>query len=190
MACGEITMGSAADCDNLPAGGTKAKCILYNYDDIESYTEVDGVITDINLKAGKSGYLFEGLANSFQKSEDFSRSASTGLGRYKHKNSIIIYERAQDQKDNIKSLGNGRFVGVLFNRGTDNDAIELAGKEVGLELQAGEIRNQYTNDGFFVLNMATPEGDIENESAPMQSIFITSHEATLTMLEGTISGSL
>lgn len=189
MACGEITMGSAADCENLPAGGTRARAILFNYDDIDSYVEVNGVITDINLKAGKFGYEFTGLGNSFQKSEDFARSASTGLGRFKHKSSIIIYERTQEQKDNIKSMGNGRFVAVLFNRGTDNDSIELAGKDVGLELVAGEIRNAYANDSFFVLNMATPEGDIENETAPMQSVFITDRDTTIAMLEALLPTS-
>jgi len=189
MACGEITLGSAADCDNLPSGGTRARAIVFNYDDIESYTEVDGVITAINLVNGAYGYEFTGLGNSFQKSEDFSRSGATGIGRYKHKNSIIIYERTQAQKDNIKSMGNGRFVVALFNRGDDADAIELAGKDVGVELTPGEIRNAYANDSFFVLNMATPEGEIENESAPMQSVFITDYATTVAMLEALLPTS-
>lgn len=189
MACGEIALGSAADCENLPSGGTRARAIVFNYEDIESYTEADGVITDINLKEGKFGYEFTGLGNSFQKSEDFSRSASTGIGRFKHKHSIIIYERTQEQKDNIKSIGNGRFVVALFNRGDDADSIELAGKDVGVELQPGEIRNAYANDSFFVLTFATPEGEIENESAPMQSIFDTDQETTIAMLEALLPTS-
>lgn len=187
--CGEITMGSSADCEDLPAGGTRAQVDLINFDDIESYTEVDGKITDIILKAGKFSYRFTGLSQSFKNSEDFSRSQTTGLGRLKHKITIIVYERAQEQKDNIKSMGNGRFVAVSYLRGEDADAIVLAGREVGLELQAGEIRNAHANDGFFVLNLATPEGDLENETAPMQSIFDTDQETTETMLDSLVAGS-
>ena len=79
MACGEITLGSVADCANLPAGGTRARAIVFNYDDIASYTEVGGKITSINLEAAKYGYEFTGLGNSFKKSEAFNRSASKCL---------------------------------------------------------------------------------------------------------------
>lgn len=188
--CGSITEGSSADCENLPAGGTRARAIVFNYDEVAEITkDENGVITAIELIDGAFGYEFTGLGNSFQKSEDFSRSTTTGIGRFKHKNSIIIYKRTQAVKEQVKKFGNGRFMVVLFNRGEDNDAIELAGEDVGVELQAGEIRNAYANDSFFVLNMATPEGEIENESAPMRSVFITSNEATIAMLEALLPTS-
>lgn len=189
MACGEIDKGSEADCENLPAAGTKAEAVLYNYNDWEEPTVVAGKITQINLVDGAVGYRFTGLANAFLKSEDFARSASTGVGRYKHKHTLVIYERTQEQKDNIAVLGNGRFVAVLYNRGEDSDSIEVAGQDVGVELQAGEVRNAYANDGFFVLNMATPEGEIENETKLMQSVWITDKEATLAMIDATVATS-
>lgn len=189
MACGEITLGSAADCDNLPAGGTRAKAVVFNYDDIESYTEASGKITDITLKAGKFGYEFTGLGNSFKKAENFNRSASTGLGTYKHSLSIIIYERTQEQKDNIDSLKNGRFVVVMFNRGDDADSIELYGKQVGVELQAGTVRDAYANDGLFVLSFATPEGDVENEKELPQSVWDTDYATTEAMIDALLATS-
>jgi len=191
MSCGVITMGHAADCDNLPAQGTRARAIVFNYDDIESYTEAGGKITAITLKAGKFGYEFSGLPNAtgFLESQDSGRSAVTGLNRFKHKHTLIIFERTQAQKDNIKQLGNGRFVVALFLRGTDADSIVLAGKDVGVQLTAGEIQNAYSNDGFFVLNMATPEGDTENETALMQSIWITDYPTTVAMLEALLPTS-
>lgn len=192
MACGEITLGSAADCDNLPAGGTRAKAIVFNYDDIVSYSEdpeVGGVITDITLKPGKYGYEFTGLGNSFKKAENFNRSASTGLGTFKHSLSIIIYERTQEQKDNINDLKNGRFVVVMFNRGDDADSIELYGKQVGVELQPGTVRDAYANDGLFVLSFATPEGDFENEKELPQSVWITDYSTTEAMLDALLPTS-
>lgn len=187
--CGSITEGSSADCENLPAGGTRARAIVFNYEEVAEITKVNGVVTAITLVDGAFGYEFTGLGNSFQKSEDFQRSATTGLGQYKHKHSIIIYSRTQEIKEQIRKFGNGRFIVALFNRGEDNDAIELAGENVGVQLVAGEIRNAYANDSFFVLNFATPEGDIENETQPMPSIFITSYEATVTMLEALLPTS-
>jgi hypothetical protein len=187
--CSSITGGSGVDCENLPAGGTRAKTILFNYDEVDEVVkDENGVITDIQLVPGAFGYLFEGLANSFLKSEDFARSATTGLGQYKHKNSLIIYQRTQEIKNEIKKLGNGRFMAAVFNRGEDADAIELHGENVGVQLAAGEIRNAYANDSFFVLNMATPEGETENEVAPASSIGPTYAEG-LAMLEALLPTS-
>lgn len=187
--CGSITEGSSADCENLPAGGTRARAIVFNYDEVDSITkDVNGVITAIDLVDGAFGYEFTGLGNSFQKSEDFARSATTGIGRYKHKNSIIIYKRTQAVKEQVKKFGNGRFIVALFNRGEDADAIELAGEDVGVELVAGEIRNSYANESFFVLSFATPEGEVENESAPMRTVG-TSYDDGLAMLEALLPTS-
>lgn len=189
MACGQITLGSDADCANLPAAGTRARAIVFNYDDIESYTEAGGVIQAINLKAGKDGYEFTGLGNSFKASTDFARSANTGVGRYKHKHSLVIYERTQEQKDNIVNLGNGRFVVAIFYNGTDQNSIVLMGKNCGVELQAGTIHDAFANDGFFVLNFSTPEGEIENETELPQTIFAGSYSATVSMLEALLATS-
>jgi len=188
--CGSITSGASADCENLPAGGTHARAIVFNYDQVDEITkDVNGVVTEITLVDGAFGYEFEGLGNSFQKSEDFARSATTGIGQYKHKHSIIIYSRTQAIKEQVKKFGNGRFIAVLFNRGEDADSIELAGENVGVQLVAGEIRNAYANDSFFVLNFATPEGDIENETAPMVSVFDTDNATTVAMLEALLPTS-
>jgi len=188
--CGSITSGSSADCENLPAGGTRARAIVFNYDEVDEITkDENGVVTDITLVGGAFGYEFTGLGNSFQKSEDFARSATTGLGQYKHKHSIIIYSRTQAIKEQVKKFGNGRFIAVLFNRGEDADAIELAGENVGVQLVAGEIRNAYANDSFFVLNFATPEGEIENETQPMPSVFDTDYATTVAMLEALLPTS-
>jgi len=183
MACGEITLGSLVDCTNLPAAGTRAVAYVINYDDVESYTEASDKITAINLASGKFAYKFTGLGNSFKSSVDFARSANTGLGHYKHKESMIIYERTQAQKDNIKEIGNGRFVVALLLNGVDTDSIILLGKDVGIQLSAGEIWNAFANEGLFVLNLATPEGETENEQALPQSIYVTSRAATIAMLD-------
>jgi hypothetical protein len=188
MACGEIALGHEVDCDVLPTPGTRPEVYVYNYDDLDAPTVVSGKITAINMKATKVGYKVVGLESCVKKSEDFGRSAVSGLGQYKHKAGLVIYSRTQAIKDGlIKKFGNGRFVFVLKNRGSDADSFEMAGRDVGLRLVPGTIRDQYANDGLFVLSFATPEGEIENENDPMQSVWITDYAATLAMLEATLT---
>jgi len=187
--CSDIELGSEVDCDLIPPAGTRPVAILWNRDDVESYEETDGVITDVVLKAGKFAYKFTGLAQAFKSSQDFQRSATTGRGQWKHKGTIVIYERTQEQKNNLKKFGNSRVAGAFFLVGEDDDSIVLAGKEVGIELVAGEIQNAQANDGFFILNLSTPDGDIENESGPMPSIFDTDQETTEAMLNALLAGS-
>jgi hypothetical protein len=192
--CSEITMGSTTvddDCDLIPPAGTEPVAILWNTKDVESYVYgTDGQIEDVILKAGKFAYKFTGFDQAFPNSEDFQRSATTGRGQWKHKPTIVIYDRTQLQKNNVKSFGNSRVSGALFMKGTDNDSILLAGKDVGMQLVAGTIRSSIANDGFFVLPLSTPDGDIENESGPMPSIYDgVSIESTTAMLEALVAAS-
>lgn len=190
MACGLIVNGEEVDCDDLPAGGTRAIVYVFNYEEVaDVIKDVNGVVTEIQLVPGAFGYKFTGLNNAFQKSEEFVRNATTGLGQYKHKGSIIVYSRAQESKNMIKQFGNGRFMVVQLNRGDDDNSIELAGEEVGVELVAGEIRNAYANGGFFVLNWATPEGEVESENEPTPSVFDTNRDTTINMLEALLPAS-
>lgn len=187
MACGEIAVGHAVDCTTIPAAGTEPICYVYNYADLDAPTVGSGIITAINTKSGKVGYKVTGLESAFKKSEDVQRNANTGLAGFKHFGSLVIYARTQAIKDGlIKQFSNGRFVFAMKNRGSDNDAWELLGRDCGLRLVPGKIRDQYANDGLYVLNFATPDGEIENESDPMQTIFVTDAAATLAMLEATL----
>lgn len=154
-------MGSSLNCDEIPAGGTVARVGVINYDDISSITEdSDGRITAISLKAGKEGYLFSGFRNDVQKSEEVA-NPGIGLNQFRHLVRWVIYERTQEQKNNIERLAKGRFVVVAENRGKDDDAFEVYGIGVGVEIVAGTIRNAFENAGVFVLPFATPEGEFE-----------------------------
>jgi len=51
----------------------------------------------------------------------------------------------------------------MENKGKDADAVEVVGKDVGVEIVVGPIRNAHENGGFFILNFATPEGEFESK---------------------------
>jgi hypothetical protein len=188
MACGEIAVGHTVDCTTIPPAGTMPEAYVYNHKDLAAPTVGSGIITAINLVGSALGYKFIGLESAYKKSEDFVRNSNTGLGAFKHFASLTIYARTQAIKDGlIKQFANGRFVFVMRNRGTDNDAFEMLGRDCGLRLVPSKIRDQFANDGLFVLNFATPDGEIENESDPAQTVYVTSQADTITMLEATLA---
>jgi len=192
--CSDIDRSSTTvddDCDLIPSAGTEPVAILWNTKDVDSYVYgADGEIEDVILNEGKFAYKYTGFDQAFPNSEDFQRSATTGRGQWKHKPTIVVYERTQLIKNTVKKFGNARVSGALFMKGTDNDSILLAGKDVGMQLVAGTIRASNANDGFFVMPLSTPDGDIENESGPMPSIYDgVSIASTTAMLEALVAAS-
>lgn len=167
MGCGNITVGSSADCDNLPSGGTRARLILVNIDDLNStnaYTE-DGLqrITDVNLIAGRSGYTITGFRNDIKFITEVA-SPGVGLNMFKHQCGFIVYERTQRVKNElVEKVAKGRVVAFIEQKGKDADALVCLGKDVGLEIVLGAIHNAHENGGFFMLTLKTPEGEFESK---------------------------
>lgn len=182
MACGFITIGSEVDCDIIPNSGTRPRALAFNYDDIESFTEVNGRITAITMVAGKTGYAFTGFRNDVKKSDEVI-NPGVGLNKFKHNGGWVIYERTQEQKNNIEELAKGRFVLVLENKGKDDDSIEVIGRGVGVEIVVGPIRNAHENGGFFVLAFSTPEGEFESK---LPQSLGTDYANALTLLDALV----
>lgn len=181
MACGVITIGSDPDCDVIPNGGTRARVGVINYDDMDEppTLDADGRITALNLVAGKTGFAFVGFRNDVKKSDEVI-NPGVGLNKFKHNLGFVIYERTQEQKNNIEELAKGRFVVIAENKGKDADAFEVVGIAVGLEIVVGPIRNAHENGGFFVLSFSTPEGEFENK---LPQSLGTSYANALTLFD-------
>lgn len=165
MACGSITRGSEADCDNIPEGGTRARLLLANYDDVLSFDEdSDGNITGFELAEGAFLYEFLGFRNDVKKSEEVIKP-EIGVPKFKHAVGFVVYENTQVQKNNVENMARGRFIAWVENKGKDENVFEVVGKGVGVSIVAGPIRNAHENGGFFVINLATPddEGDLESK---------------------------
>lgn len=157
MSCGTITIGSNPDCDNLPVAGTKTRALVMNYDDVSGYTEdIDGNITGITLTPGSYAHEFIGYRNDVKSSQDVVRP-DTGITQFMHHFGMTIYDRTQVQKNNVQNLSRGLFVVIVENRGNDEGSFEVLGLDVGLEMNAGPIRNSHENGGFFILTFSTQE---------------------------------
>lgn len=190
MACGTITMGSAADCDNLPAGGTKARAIVFNQDDIDEIIEDDdGRIIDINMKAGKYGYEFLGFRQDMKALVDIIKP-DVGPSQFKHTTGLVIYDRTQEQKNNAEKFARGKFLVVIELKGKDGDEdrLILIGHEQGVEIVAGTIWDAHSNGGFFVLSFATADDQGEFESKMPQTVGAT-YAAGLALINALLPAS-
>lgn len=172
MACDSIDRGSSADCDNLPVGGTEARLILMNNSDIlEIAEDVDGNITGITLNPGATAFEFLGFRNDMKGTQEVL-TPDVGPSRFKHGVGLNIYELTQLQKNNIEKIARGNLVAILENRGKDENAHEVFGKGVGLQIVPGVIRNAHENGGLYVLSLATPDGEGLTEPKLPQTLAI------------------
>jgi hypothetical protein len=193
MACGTIDRGSQADCDNIPDGGTRARLLVANYDDVVGYTEdADGNITDIELAVGAFLYEFLGFRNDVKKSEEVIKP-DVGIPKFKHNIGFVVYENTQVQKNNVENIARGRFVAVAENKGKDANVFEVVGKGVGVEIVAGPIRNAHENGGFFVISLSTPDDQGELESRLPQTLLVAgsgdAYQSNLAFLESLLPAS-
>lgn len=171
-ACGSIDRGSQVNCDDIAPGGTRARLLLANYDDVESMpTDGDGNIIEIILADGAFFYEFLGFRNDVKKSEEVIKP-DVGIPKFKHNIGFVVYENTQVQKNNVENIARGRFIAVVENKGKDATAIEVVGKGVGLEIVAGPIRNAHENGGFFVISLSTPDDQGELEGQLPQTLVV------------------
>lgn len=155
MSCGLITSGGQNDCDEFAQGGTRARLIVLNYSDVLFiYENSEGIITSIVLKPGASGYEFLGFRDDMKKSDEVVKGGKT---RFRHNLGFVIYEIDQLQKNNIKKFAKGRFLAIIENKGETANSIEVLGKNVGLSIVAGLVRDAYAGN-VYTISLSTPEG--------------------------------
>lgn len=168
--CEDIEIGSEAPCpESLPIGALRARLGLININDLDDdepfTTDGEGRITAVNMKSGKVMKLFTGFRVDFGKTDEVI-NLGTGPNQLKHGLKFMIYERVQEQKNNINKMIRATVVALTIYKGNDGDAIELLGKKCGLQVVPGPIRDTAANGGYFTINMATLEGEFETELPP------------------------
>lgn len=190
MACGEITRGAVVeDCADIPPGGTRARILLANLEDVVSFTEdADEQITAITMDSGKTFYEFSGFRNDIKSFQEVIKP-EIGLPKFKHSVGLIVYENTQLQKNNVENIARGKFVAIIENKGKDVHSFEVVGKGVGLAIVAGQIRNAHENGGFFVLTLSTEDDLGELEPQLPQTITAASYAAALALVEDLLPAS-
>jgi hypothetical protein len=185
MGCGEITRGSAYDCDAPLYGGTRARLLLINKDDLSSYTtstSTPNQITALTLVSGKVAYVFEGFKNSVLPSLE-KVTAQSGQALWKHIVNFFVYENTQLWKNTLQKLGNGKFIAIIQNSAIDANSFEVLGIGQGLQLQDGAVNNKNENNGAYNLILAS--ADNQFEAKPPQTFYDGSaYVSTLALLDG------
>lgn len=169
MACDKITIGGDNNCP-LPRGGTRPRMIVFNFDEVTGYTEdAVGRVLSLTLSPGATGHPFTGFRNDAKKSSEVV-NPGVGPNQFKHNCGWVIYERTQEQKNNIEALGKGRFIVIVEGKGKDDDAVEVLGIDCGVEIVPGVIQDAFANGGFYVVNFATPTDQQEFEGKLPRSL--------------------
>ena len=171
----DIDSGVAINCDDLSAQiGVEKDLILVNkaeYDKATSLsvTESDdtnnnmGGLTNINLLAGASQYVFEGMDYSVIPTVT-PEIKEDGTVWYDHSILFTVYSKTAKTRKIIESLGGSRVIAICVDRSTG--LYELFGSDQGLSMSAFE--RAYTGaqtSNFYNVTIATPAIGVVKESS-------------------------
>ena len=189
--CGKISDDIFNDCDETLIGGVRDRLVLFNIDDIDTYTKNvtnSQIIEDINLITSPAarGYVFEGQNNSIDDSTALSKGAySVG---YMHKIIFRVFGNGPEIKKQLEALAKGKTVAVVQNnfKGADGQAaFELKGMDSGLEvLELTSDKSDADTQGAYVVTLSTNEKF--KEAHLPATVFITDFETTRDMIDSKI----
>ena len=189
---GNLTKNYEIDCVNPPIAGIETQVVLINRADIDfAATTFDPnnslLITNLELQAGKTGYLFEGIKQVNFKNFDAVPSDTT-LTKFTHGFTGTIYDLSVEGKQGVQELANATVIAVVENKwkGTDSaDAFEILGFGSGLFLSSG-TQNSNENEGAFLLTISTL--DIALEPTVPHTLLETDYATTKAAFDNRFSG--
>ena len=166
MTCAKkITADILYDCVDVPKKGIDGgSAVLINWDDIDkaSSTETGGLITDLVLKAGTSGFKLEWYKDLASGNSSFSPNTEDVDG-FIHNMLARLATTTVENAERANELKNGRFIVVYESKykGTDSDdAFKVRGWDNGLRLSE-LVENTLENSGSLLFTLSTEEGDVE-----------------------------
>lgn len=186
MACdGLLTSDILFDCANAMVGGVEVNVLLFNHKDIDKSTVTFSatnkmVMTNFQLKSGKTGYLFQGvkqvnaLKNELVKKE-------LGPDKWKHTFSGIILNFSAENKERLMEMSEGGKYAVMvelkWKGASAIEAFQLGGYDSGLELNVATWATN-ENDGTVTIELSSSEG--YEESKQVYTVLETDYTTTLT----------
>lgn len=179
--CGKLTAGLIRDiCAKTVKSGAANRLILINYDDIDraNCTITNGVLTEIALKSGKVGYMFETPKKAI--TGEYAYNANTYHSNdFTHKMTPRVLVRDNDALAFMESLNQARIVGILEHNdhGNNGDMKYLVyGWESGLILTEDPGSTDITDGVVYAPVLSSEDG--MHESARPMPFFDTDEETT------------
>ncbi|MEW5675565.1 hypothetical protein ABGT15_04570 [Flavobacterium enshiense] len=189
MSCiSKVTGNLSYDCSVPYKGGLETKAVLINRDDLDftSVTTSGATVTNISLKAGKTGYSVQWLKDLGTTASEASINDG-GLNNFKHSFFGRIFGSEASDVERASELLRGEFICVVETKfkGTNNSAaFKVYGLESSLVMSEGNYASN-ENDGSFLFTLATPE----NYGEPyVHNIWLeTSYSTTKTKFDNLLS---
>lgn len=186
MACeGLLTSDILFDCDNSMVGGIEVDVLIFNHKDIDrAACTISGtnktVMTNFALKAGKTGYLFQGVKQVNALKFELVKK-ELGPDKFKHTFAGTILNFSSENKERLMELAEGGKVAVMvelkWKGASSADAFQLGGFESGLELQVATWATN-ENDATIAFELASSEG--YEEPKPVLTVLETDYATTAT----------
>lgn len=169
---GKITENFVLDCEYLPIAGLTTNAVVINFDDIDrTATTFDAlnrlVITNLQLKVGKTGYSFTGVKQTNSKSYTLVPK-DNNIDKFSQVFRGTVFNPTALNKLQVAQLAlGGKFIVVVEQlwKGADNlEAFEVLGYFAGLMLTEAS-NSSAENDNTIVLALSSEEG-FEEPSLP------------------------
>jgi hypothetical protein len=153
------------NCSDAPKKGVEGgKGVIINYDDIDftASTIVGATITDLVLKAGKTGYAVEWYKDLASANSAFAPSTEDVDG-FIHNFLTRLANSSASSAERANELKNGRFIMVYetkYKGALNVEAFKVAGW--GRSMKLSEMTfNTTENSGAGLFTLTTEEGDVE-----------------------------
>lgn len=173
-----------AACDHASNPALEPEAILLNIDDIDKgeSTVTGGVISALEMLGSAKGYRWVSARNGIDANATLVRG--TYRNAYQHQVVVRVFEKTQDEKDQINKLTGARVVAIVKNVDRKNVATkyEVYGWENGLELT--DFQAPTTDTDGIVGTVTLQSSDNTPESMIPMSLYATSEAATDALVAG------
>jgi len=161
----------AMNCDFLAIAGIESDILLIPHTDVDMVAstfdaENKQLMTDLVLKAGATGYVFEGLKQTNGYNSEFVPGDDQSLDKHRHGIRGRILTPSAANIDQANKLGKGESYLAVVNRkykgANSADAFLVIGYDTGIYLTVN-TNSSYDNDGAILIEMSSKDGFLEND---------------------------
>jgi hypothetical protein len=143
MACVSFSGGIAKNCDNNQGG--LVKVLLTDFDNITSFTQSGGTVSNITMASQSYFYEFEFNRNSATFTEDLVKSVEAGSALFEQTLTLTIPRRDVSKRNTLSLL-------------TQRDLAVIIKDSNGLYWYPGEIEGMYLSESTSTSGTAKADG--------------------------------
>lgn len=174
------------NCENLAIPGIEADILLIPHGDVDkTASTIDAtnkmLVTNLQLKAGKTGFLLEGVKQTNGYNSEFVPGDDQTPDKSRHIIRGRILTPSAANRLQAQKLGEGESYIAVVNKkykGKDSkDAFLVLGWDAGMYLRS-KTESSTENDGAIVLEMASKDNMLESKDPRV--LLETDYTTTLT----------